>query len=54
VGGDDAAVFFPVEVNFTAQGNLAGIEVAKVAQVDGNEPPFSVDAYITTEDFLVI
>lgn len=54
VGGDDAAVFFPVDVNFTAQGSLAGIEVAKVAQVDGEEPPFSVDAYITTEDFLVI
>jgi hypothetical protein len=55
VGGDDAGAFFPVEVNFMAKGCLAGVEVAKVTHVDGrDEAPFSVDAYVTAEDFLVV
>ncbi|KXN84984.1 Coatomer subunit delta [Leucoagaricus sp. SymC.cos] len=55
VGGDDAGAFFPVEVNFIAKGSLAGVDLAKVTHVDGgDEAPFSVDSYVTTEDFLVV
>ncbi|KAF5352791.1 hypothetical protein D9756_006205 [Leucocoprinus leucothites] len=55
VGGDDAGAFFPVDVKFTAQGSLAGVEVARITPVDGgDEVPFSIDAYMTAEDFLVL
>lgn len=55
VGGDDTGAFFPVLVNFTAKGSLAGIEVASVTHVEGgDEAVFSVDSYITTEEFLVV
>lgn len=55
VGGDDAGAFFPVEVNFMAKGNLAGIEVASISHIAGGEEAvFSVDSYISTEEFLVV
>jgi hypothetical protein len=55
VGGDDASVFFPVRVSFVGQGSIAGIGVDAVSRVDGGEDPvFSVDAVVTTGDYLVI
>jgi hypothetical protein len=37
------------------RGSIAGIGVVGVSRVDGGEDPaFSVDAVVTTEDYLVI
>jgi len=55
VGGVDASIFFPVEVNFIGQGSLAGVVVASVEKLDGSESPeFSVDSFITTDEYLVV
>jgi len=55
VGGDDASIFFPVRVSFVGRGSIAGIGVDAVSRVDGGEDPvFSVDAVVTTGDYLVV
>ncbi|KAG6891634.1 hypothetical protein C0992_001320 [Termitomyces sp. T32_za158] len=55
VGGDDASAFFPVQVTFVGQGSLAGVGVASVSQVGGESvPAFSVDAVVSTEEYLVV
>lgn len=55
VGGDDAGAFFPVEVTFNGQGSLAGVGVSTVSKIGGGEDPaFSVDAVVTTEEYLVV
>ncbi|EIW87395.1 hypothetical protein CONPUDRAFT_116631 [Coniophora puteana RWD-64-598 SS2] len=55
VGGDDAGAFFPVRVNFVGQGSIAGIAVEKVMRADGGEePPFSVDSIVLSDDYLVV
>ncbi|KAG0706659.1 hypothetical protein DFH29DRAFT_136012 [Suillus ampliporus] len=55
VGGDDPSMFFPVRVSFVGRGSIAGVGVDAVSRVDGGEAPaFSVDAVVTTEDYLVI
>ncbi|KAG1783364.1 hypothetical protein EV702DRAFT_1061614 [Suillus placidus] len=55
VGGDDTSTFFPVRVSFVGRGSIAGIGVDTVSRVDGGEDPaFSVDAVVTTGDYLVI
>ncbi|KAF9464505.1 hypothetical protein BDZ94DRAFT_1256601 [Collybia nuda] len=55
VGGDDAGAFFPVEVTFNGRGSLAGIGVSTVRKIGGGDDPvFSVDTVVTTEDYLVV
>ncbi|KAG5724396.1 Coatomer subunit delta [Termitomyces sp. T112] len=55
VGGDDASAFFPVQVTFVGQGSLAGVVVASVSKVEGEDvPAFSVDAVVSTEEYLVV
>jgi len=54
VGGADAEVFFPVKVGFVGQGSLAGVIVGSVEKLDGSETPdFSIDSYITTDEYSV-
>ncbi|KAF8633574.1 hypothetical protein AX15_001371 [Amanita polypyramis BW_CC] len=55
VNGDDPALFFPVKVSFTGQGSLAGVNIASATTVSGGESPaFSVDAYVTAENYQVV
>jgi len=55
VGGVDVGAFFPVEVTFIGQGSLAGISVASVATIeDGDDTEFSVDAFVSTDEYLVV
>jgi len=49
VGGDDVAVFFPVEVSFVGQGSLAGVSVDNVQKIweeEGGEVKWSVDKLV--------
>jgi coatomer subunit delta len=56
VGGDDVGAFFPVDVRFNGQGSLAGLGVVSVSRVNGggDDPPFSVDAIVTADEYLVV
>lgn len=55
VGGDDAGAFFPVVITFNGQGSLAGVGVSTVSKIGGGDDPlFSVDAVVTTEEYLVV
>ena len=55
VGGDDASLFFPVKIGFTALGSLVGIEVAGVSQVDtGEDIVFSQETSLTAEEYTVV
>lgn len=56
VGGDDAGAFFPVDVRFTGQGSLAGLDIVSVSRVNGggDDPAFSVDRMITVDEYLVV
>ncbi|KAF5384834.1 hypothetical protein D9615_000902 [Tricholomella constricta] len=55
VSGDDASAFFLVEVTFIGEGSLAGVRVASVNKISGgDDPAFSVDAIVTTEEYLVV
>ena len=55
VGGVDVGAFFPVEVSFIGQGTLAGVGVAGVEKVSGEDmPEYSVDAFVTTDEYLVV
>ncbi|KAG6873064.1 hypothetical protein C0995_003370 [Termitomyces sp. Mi166 len=68
VAGDDPSAFFPVHVTFVGQGSLAGVGVGEVRKVgvqqeDGEkeeegqedgEVPFSVDAVVLTEGYVVV
>lgn len=56
VGGDDAGAFFPVDVKFTGQGSLAGLDIVSVSRVNGggDDPAFSVDRMITVDEYLVV
>jgi coatomer subunit delta len=52
VGGDDASVFWPVNVGFVRQGVLAGIKVGEVG--GGMQVGFSADSVVMTEECLVV
>ncbi|PPQ77561.1 hypothetical protein CVT25_011421 [Psilocybe cyanescens] len=55
VGGVDVGAFFPVEVTFIGQGSLAGVAVASVDRVNGESAPgYSVDAFVTADEYLVV
>jgi len=55
VGGVDVGIFFPVEVSFIGQGSLAGVVISSVDKVDESEPPeFSVDSFVSTDEYLVV
>ena len=54
VGGDDVGAFFPVRVAFVAQGSIAGVRLASVARVDGEEVPFSEDASVVVDSYTVV
>jgi hypothetical protein len=52
--GDDAGVFFPVQVSFNAVGSLAGMTVASVQEVgSGADVTFSTQSLLGVEDFVV-
>ena len=53
-GADTADVFFPLTVDFTSSASLTGLEVRDVQGVDMGEPlPFSMEAHLTTDGFLI-
>ncbi|PPQ69658.1 hypothetical protein CVT26_001527 [Gymnopilus dilepis] len=55
VGGVDTGAFFPVDVSFIGQGSLAGVAVESVEKINGEgSPEFSVDAFITADEYLVV
>jgi len=55
VGGDDAGTFFPVKVNFIAQGSLIDMGVSSVVQAsDGSDVVFSQDVTISADDYSVV
>ncbi|KAF9476942.1 hypothetical protein BDN70DRAFT_995325 [Pholiota conissans] len=55
VGGVDVGAFFPVEVSFIGQGSLAGVAVASVDKINGDSAPeYSVDAFVTADEYLVV
>ena len=55
VGGDDAGAFFPVKVNFVAQGSIAGVRLSTATKVDGGEEvSFSEDASVVVDSFTVV
>ncbi|PFH47350.1 hypothetical protein AMATHDRAFT_198192 [Amanita thiersii Skay4041] len=55
VNGDDAAMFFPVEVKFIGQGSVAGVTIESVNEVgSGDEVVHSVDGIITVDNYLVV
>ncbi|KAI5991738.1 hypothetical protein F5J12DRAFT_897428 [Pisolithus orientalis] len=57
VGGDDLGVFFPVQVNFVAQGSVANVDVARVERVGegaGGEVGFSCERVISTDSYQVV
>ncbi len=55
VGGDDADTFFPVKVNFIAQGSLIDMGVSSVVQAsDGSDVEFSQDVTISADDYSVV
>ena len=55
VGGVDPTAFFPVEVSFIGQGSLAGVAVASVDRINGGEAPnYSVDAFVTADEYVVV
>ncbi|KAF9540127.1 hypothetical protein CPC08DRAFT_738802 [Agrocybe pediades] len=58
VGGVDVTAFFPVDVSFIAQGSLGGVGVASIERVGSDEgeeaPDFSVDAFVSTDEYLVV
>jgi coatomer subunit delta len=52
--GDDAGVFFPVQVSFNAVGSLAGMTVTSVQEVgSGADVTFSTQSLLGVEDFVV-
>ncbi|KAJ7765482.1 hypothetical protein DFH07DRAFT_810736 [Mycena maculata] len=54
VAGDDPETFFPVRVAFVGQGSLAGVGVASVKLLEGDEPAFSVDSIVTADGYFVV
>ncbi|KAF4612121.1 hypothetical protein D9613_004383 [Agrocybe pediades] len=58
VGGVDVGAFFPVDVSFIAQGSLGGVGVASIERAGSDEgeeaPDFSVDAFVSTDEYLVV
>ena len=55
VGGDDAGTFFPVKVNFVAQGSLVDMAVSSVVKADdGSDVVFSQDVTISADDYSVV
>lgn len=56
VGGDDAEVFFPVNVAFVAEGSMAGVDVAQVVNLaeEEREEEVSVDRIVSVEEFVVV
>ncbi|KAJ6612502.1 hypothetical protein B0H10DRAFT_1807345, partial [Mycena sp. CBHHK59/15] len=55
VAGDDPETFFPVRVAFFGQGSLAGVGVASVKLLEGDDAPaFSVDSVVTADGYFVV
>ncbi|KAJ7155391.1 hypothetical protein C8R43DRAFT_884630, partial [Mycena crocata] len=54
VAGDDPETFFPVRVAFVGQGSLAGVGVASVKLLEGEDPAFSVDSVVTADGYFVV
>lgn len=55
VGGVDVGTFFPVDVSFIGQGSLAGVAVASIDRTSGGDAPdYSVDAFVTADEYLVV
>ncbi|KAK4700675.1 coatomer subunit delta, partial [Phenoliferia sp. Uapishka_3] len=55
VDGDDAAAFFPVQVEFVSQTTLCGVKVLSVVDpADGQPVDHSIDVLLTAEDYAVV
>ena len=55
IDGEDASAFFPVTVDFTAEGSLIGIGIEKVMTADGAEDVvYSQEITCTAEDYTVV
>jgi hypothetical protein len=55
VRGDDAAVFFPVRIQFNSLQSFCGLSVREVNHVDSQTTlPFTQDIQLTTENFSII
>ncbi|KAF8722654.1 hypothetical protein AX14_009718 [Amanita brunnescens Koide BX004] len=55
VNGDDTSMFFPVKVTFIGQGSLAGVNIVSATTINGGDSAeFSVDGYVTTENYQVV
>ncbi|KAK0187174.1 hypothetical protein F5146DRAFT_765667 [Armillaria mellea] len=54
VGGDDTGAFFPVQVRFIGEGSLAGVSVASVSKISGEDVVYSVDSTVTADKYFVV
>ncbi|PPQ66344.1 hypothetical protein CVT24_007181 [Panaeolus cyanescens] len=55
VGGVDVGAFFPVDVSFIGQGSLAGVSVESIERTNGGDAPdYSVDTFVTADEYLVV
>ncbi|KAG8927382.1 hypothetical protein FRC03_001093 [Tulasnella sp. 419] len=55
IEGDDTSAFFPVKVDFAAEGSLVGVDVEGATAVDGSPvETFSCEVVCTTDDYLIV
>ncbi|KAG8901394.1 hypothetical protein FRB99_005330 [Tulasnella sp. 403] len=55
IEGEDTSAFFPVKVDFAAEGSLVGVGVDRVLRSDGEEEViFSQDATCITEEYTIV
>ncbi|KIO21890.1 hypothetical protein M407DRAFT_123121 [Tulasnella calospora MUT 4182] len=55
IDGDDTTAFFPVKVDFTAEGSLVGVGIDGVTTADGSETlVFSQEVTCTTDEYTIV
>lgn len=54
IDGEDTTAFFPVKVDFVAEGSLIGIGVDSVADTSGDDVTFSTEVTCSTEEYTVV
>lgn len=54
VEGEDTSVFFPVKVDFAAEGSLVGVQVEQAMKDGGDAVVFSQEVTCTTEEYTVV
>ncbi|KAG8971183.1 hypothetical protein FRB90_010580, partial [Tulasnella sp. 427] len=54
IDGEDTAAFFPVKVDFVAEGSLVGVGIDSVSSADGSESiVFSQEVTCTTDEYTI-